>query len=177
MPRIKIIGCSGSGKSTLARAVHQRLEIPWLELDSLQHQPDWTPLEPERFRDQVRTFMDEHQDWVIDGNYPGVSDLIEPQCTDLVWVDVSLIKVLWQLGTRSASRLLRRTELWNGNRERLRSHLSLDPEESVLLWAITTHRDFPQRFEALKRDPELAHVRFNRIGNDKARDRWLESWA
>ena len=177
MPRIKIIGCSGSGKSTLARTVHEQLGIPWLELDSLQHQSNWTPLEPERFRDKVRTFMDEHHDWVIDGNYRVVSDLINPRCTELVWLDVSLPKVLWQLGTRSASRLLRRTELWNGNRERLRSHLSLDPAESVLLWAITTHRDFPHRFEALKRDPELAHVRFNRIDNAGARDRWLESWV
>ena len=176
MPRIKIIGCSGSGKSTLARAVHQRLGIPWLELDSIQHQPNWTPLEPERFRDQVRAFMAEHQDWVIDGNYPVVSDLITPQCTEVVWVDVPLTKVLWQLGTRSASRLLRRTELWNGNRERLRSHLSLDPGESVLLWAMTTHREFPGRFQALEADPGLAHVRFHRIRDRKAREGWLNSF-
>ena len=176
MPRIKIIGCSGSGKSTLARAVHQRLGIPWLELDSIQHQPNWTPLEPERFRDQVRAFMAEHQDWVIDGNYRVVSDLITPRCTDLVWVDVPLMKVLWQLGTRSASRLLRRTELWNGNRERLRSHLSLDPGESVLLWAITTHREFSGRFQALEADPGLAHVRFHRIRGREARECWLNSF-
>ena len=96
---------------------------------------------------------------------------------DLVWLDASLPKVLWQLGARSASRLLRRTELWNGNRERLRSHLSLDPGESVLLWAITTHRDFPRRFESLQSDPELAHLRFSRIDSARARDLWLESWA
>ena len=174
MPRIKIIGCSGSGKSTLARTLHRRLGIPWLELDSLQHQPDWTPLDPERFRAEVNGFMDRHQDWVIDGNYRVVSDLIHPRCTDLVWLDASLAKVLWQLGTRSASRLLRRTELWNGNRERLRSHLSLDPGESVLLWMITTHRDFPHRFEALRSDPELAHVRFHRIGNRREIDRFME---
>ena len=176
MPRIKIIGCSGSGKSTLARTLHQRLGIPWLELDSLQHQPDWTPLDPERFRAEVTGFMDRHQDWVIDGNYRVVSDLIHPRCTDLVWLDVSLPRVLWQLGSRSALRLLKRTELWNGNRERLRSHLSLKPGESVLLWALTTHREFSGRFKRLEEDQELAHVRFHRINDRETRERLFDSW-
>lgn len=175
MPRIHIIGCSGSGKSTLADAVHRRLGIPWLELDSLQHQPNWTALEPERFRNAVTAFMNEHQDWVIDGNYQGVSDLVQPRSTDLVWLDVSLTRVLWRLGKRSASRVFRRTELWNGNRESLRSHCSLDPGESVLLWAIKTHRGFPGRFEALTRDPALSHVRCRRIDGLNARNHWLNS--
>ena len=176
MPRIKIIGCSGSGKSTLARQVHERFGIPWLELDSLQHQPNWTPMEPERFRKAVSDFIGQHQDWVIDGNYQVVSDLIHPRCTDLVWLDVPFMKVMWQLGSRSVTRLLRRTELWNGNREHLRSHLSLDSKKSVMLWAMKTHREFPHRFKALKCDPALSHVQCHRIGNQRIRDRWLNSY-
>ena len=45
MPRVSIMGCSGSGKSTLARALHLRTGLPWLELDSIHHQPDWKPLD------------------------------------------------------------------------------------------------------------------------------------
>ena len=175
MPRIKIIGCSGSGKSTLAREVHQRLGIPWLELDSLQHQSDWTPMEPELFRDSVSDFIEHHQDWVIDGNYRVVSDLIHPRCTDLVWLDVPLMKIMWQLGVRSATRVICRTELWNGNRESLRSHLSMDPEESVLLWAMKTHREFPNRFKSLADDPVLSHVQCHRIHDQPTRDRWLDT--
>ncbi|MEE2681444.1 MAG: adenylate kinase [Planctomycetota bacterium] len=177
MPRITIIGCSGSGKSTLARTVHQRLGIPWLELDSLQHQPDWTPLDPERFRGAVTAFMDRHRDWVIDGNYPVVSDLIHPRCSDLVWLDVPLPRVLWQLGGRSLSRLIRRTELWNGNRERLRDHLSLEPGRSVLVWAMRTHQVYPARFQSLAEDPLRTHLRLHRIRDRNDRQRLLDSLA
>ena len=177
MPRLRIIGCSGSGKSTLAREIHQRLGLPWLELDSLHHQPDWTPLEPGRFRAAVVDFMDAHRDWVIDGNYPLVSDLVDPRCTDLAWLDVPLPRVLWQLGGRSVVRLVRRTELWNGNRERLRDHLSLDPERSVLLWATGTRRSFPARFRSLAAAPELAHLRFHRIRGRREIARLVDSMA
>ena len=153
--------------------MHQLLGIPYLELDSLQHQPNWTSIKPDQFREAVSDFVGEHQDWVIDGNYQIVSDLIHPQCTDLIWLDVSLLKVLWQLGSRSISRVFLRTELWNGNREQVRSHLSLNPEESVLLWAMKTHRNFPLLFEELKNDPALSHVQCHRMCNQQTYKEWI----
>ena len=46
MPKIAIIGCSGSGKSTLAAALSEALNLPWLELDALNHQAAWRSMEP-----------------------------------------------------------------------------------------------------------------------------------
>ena len=163
MPRISIMGCSGSGKSTLARALHQELRLPWLELDSIHHQPDWEPLDTELFRSSVTDFMDRHPDWVIDGNYSKVADLVQARCTDIVWLDVPFPRVMWQLVSRSLRRVLFRTELWNGNREGLRNLLSTDPEESVIRWAVKTHHQFPGRFDRLRADPRMNDVRFHRL--------------
>ena len=163
MPRISIMGCSGSGKSTLARALQQELELPWLELDSIHHQADWKPLAADVFRRSVIDFMDRHPDWVIDGNYSKVADLVQARCTDIVWLDVPFPRVMWQLVSRSVRRVLFRTELWNGNREGLGNLLSMDPEESVIRWAIKTHHQFPGRFDRLRADPRMAGVRFHRL--------------
>lgn len=163
MPRISIMGCSGSGKSTLARALHQKLGLPWLELDSIHHQADWKPLDTDLFRGQVTDFMDRHADWVIDGNYSKVADLVQARCTDIVWLDVSLPRVMWRLAGRTLRRVIFRTELWNGNREGLRNLLSTDPEESVIRWAMKTHREFPRRFERLQADSSLTDARFHRL--------------
>ncbi len=163
MPRISIMGCSGSGKSTLARALQQELELPWLELDSIHHQADWKPLAADVFRRSVIDFMDRHPDWIIDGNYSKVADLVQARCTDIVWLDVPFPRVMWQLVSRSVRRVIFRTELWNGNREGLRNLLSADPEESVIRWAIKTHRQFPGRFDRLRADQRMADVRFHRL--------------
>ena len=157
------MGCSGSGKSTLARTLHLRTGLPWLELDSIHHQPDWKPLDTDLFRGQVTEFMDRHADWVIDGNYSKVADLVQARCTDIVWLDVPFPRVMWQLVSRSVRRVIFRTELWNGNREGLRNLLSTDPEESVIRWAIKTHHQFPGRFDRLRADPRMTDVRFHRV--------------
>ena len=42
--RVSVVGNSGSGKSTLAAALAAHLDAPWIELDSIYHQPGWNPL-------------------------------------------------------------------------------------------------------------------------------------
>ena len=161
--RISIIGCSGSGKTTLSERLEARLEIPRLELDALHHQADWRPLETSRFRQAVDEFMARRENWIIDGNYEGVADLVRARCTDVIWLDMSLSRVLIRLLIRSLRRSLGRVELWNGNRERLRDLCSIDPERSMIAWVLKTHADHPARFESLRTDPTLSHVTFHRI--------------
>jgi hypothetical protein len=50
---------------------------------------------------------------------------------------------------RTVHRLVRREELWNGNRERLRNVLTPRREQSILLWAWTSHASNRERFAAL----------------------------
>ena len=67
--KIAILGYSGSGKSTLAQKLGKKLELPILHLDAVHHLPGWKEREREDEQEIVRAFLDEHDAWIIDGNY------------------------------------------------------------------------------------------------------------
>jgi adenylate kinase family enzyme len=73
--RISVVGNSGSGKSWLARNVAEVLDLPYLELDGVFHQRDWTPLPDEEFAERVAAVA-AGEGWVIDGNYSQVRPLV-----------------------------------------------------------------------------------------------------
>ena len=87
--RLSIVGPSGSGKTTLSKRVATELNMPRLELDSLQHQPNWTALDPEVFRQRVRSFVDQPR-WVTDGNYTAIKalDVIWARADHVIWLDL-----------------------------------------------------------------------------------------
>lgn len=155
--RISIVGSSGAGKSTLARTLEARLGLRRLELDSVQHQPNWTPCEPDTFRAVVRDFV-AGPSWVVDGNYTrvGALDLVWERAELAVWLDLPHALKTARIIRRSARRVLRREALWNGNRERLRELVSLDPERNFILWAHGNHPHVRQKYEARFADPRWA---------------------
>ena len=57
----------------------------------------------------------------------------------VAWLDLPRHLVMRRLLWRTARRVMTRQELWNGNREHWRAFFSLDPEQSILVWAWTTH--------------------------------------
>lgn len=67
--KIAILGHSGSGKSTLARKLGELYGLPVLHLDTLQFEENWVERDKDTARSMCRNFMDEHDGWVIDGNY------------------------------------------------------------------------------------------------------------
>jgi adenylate kinase family enzyme len=140
------VGNSGSGKTTLARAIAGRIGAPHVELDSIYHQPRWTPLPDDEFRARVGEIV-RGDAWVLDGNYHLVSHLVAHADT-VVWIDLPRSTVMRQLVKRTLSRGVLRRELWNGNRESLRNFVRLDPEKSILRWAWTRHAVYGERFRA-----------------------------
>lgn len=147
--RVWVVGNSGSGKTTVARALAGRLGAPHVELDSINHQPGWVPLEPEAFRQRVRTVADGAA-WVVDGNYHSVADLLWERADTVVWLDLERPTVMRQLFARTLWRLVRREVLWNGNRERWQNLVSRDPSESVIVWAWTNHDKYAARYTELE---------------------------
>jgi adenylate kinase family enzyme len=133
--RISIIGTSGAGKTTVAAMAARRLGIPHIELDALRHGPHWIETPDEEFRRRVAARI-EQPNWVIDGNYGIVRDLVWDRATAIVWIDpphpVIMAQVIW----RSVSRAITRQELWNGNREEVRKWM--DPGHPIR-WALSTH--------------------------------------
>jgi adenylate kinase family enzyme len=167
-----VVGNSGSGKSTLARKLAATLGIPYLELDSVFHQPGWQPLPPEEFIQVVAALADEDS-WVIDGNYSVVRPVVWARADTVVWLDLPRRTVMRQVIWRTVRRALTRQELWNGNREPLSNFLRWDPEESVISWAWHKHGEYRDRYGAAARDPANAHLTFIRLGSRGDIDRFL----
>lgn len=67
--KIVIIGYSGAGKSTLAEALSRHYSIPKLHMDTLQFQPGWIDSDRDWMEKEMKQFLSQHKDWVIDGNY------------------------------------------------------------------------------------------------------------
>ena len=164
MRRISIVGNSGSGKTTLARQIAEQQGMPRLELDSIFHLPGWQELPPDEFRSKIIEFVVADM-WVVDGNYSVVQDLVWRRADTVIWIDLPRRVVMRQLVPRTLARLVRRTELWNGNREPWSNAWSVDPQRSILAWAWTQHDNYRQRYGAAMADPALAHLRFRVLHN------------
>jgi adenylate kinase family enzyme len=162
--RISVVGSSGSGKTRMAGLIAASLDIPHLELDSVYHQRNWTPLPDVEFLARASSFAEQER-WVVDGNYTssGVLDAMWKRADTVLWLDPSKATVMWQGATRALLRGLAGTELWNGNRERLRNLLRPEPEENVLLWSWTHFERIRTKYENRMRDPSWSHLRFVRL--------------
>jgi adenylate kinase family enzyme len=134
-----VASASGSGKSTVGRELAARLGVPYHELDAFQHiGPNWTEATTEQLRASVEPIVASDA-WVIDGTYRGKLGHLVPAAADLVlWLDLAPRVWLPRLLRRTARRVIRREELWNGNRERWRD--VLHPTNSVVVYALRTYR-------------------------------------
>jgi len=160
--RVSVVGTSGAGKSAVASDLARLLGAVFLELDSVQHQADWTPLPTAQFRARVAAVASA-ETWVIDGNYSSVQDLVWARADTLAWLDLPRRVVMRRVIWRTLRRVGGRVELWNGNRERWRNFFTLDKEESVIVWAWQTHASTRARYEAAMTDPLYARLRFIRL--------------
>ncbi len=173
--RIAIVGNSGSGKTTLARAVAERIDAEHIELDSIHHLEDWTPIE----RDEMRRIISERIEcdaWVVDGNYASmVQDLVLARADTVVWLDLPRRVVMPRIVRRTLGRMLLRRELWNGNRERFRNLFNRDPYENIILWSWTQTSTYRTQYERASADPAYAHIEWIRITNPGEQRAWLRS--
>ena len=131
--RVWVVGPSGAGKSTVARALAQARGVPHVELDALFWETDWRRRPEADFVAAVAA-LDRTDGWVADGQYGAAHPVLEELADTVLWVDPPRTVTTARLLRRTLHRLRTREELWNGNRERPGSAVSL------LLWA---HREFP----------------------------------
>ena len=136
--------------------------MPFVELDSIYHQPDWVSLTPEEFRRRVAEVA-AGDGWVIDGNYSVARPLVWARADTVVWLDLPRRTVMRQVIWRTLRRVAFRVELWNGNRERWANLFTWVPEDSVISWAWHRHAVYRERYAAAAADPAYAHLRFVRL--------------
>src|SRR5215470_14800607 len=126
LARVVVVGCSGSGKTTLARQLAQLLGAPHIELDALHWLPNWVPRPTDEFCALVAQAVAQEQ-WVTDGNYRAVRDLVWSRATTVIWLNYPFPTVFRRVLWRTLRRTLTREVLYTGNRESLwRSFLTRD---------------------------------------------------
>jgi adenylate kinase family enzyme len=168
--RIVVLGVTGSGKSTLATELARRLGAPRIELDAFQWEPNWTPAQPEVFRQRVGQAV-AGDAWVVDGNYRQSRDLIWPRAQTIIWLDYSLPVIYGRLLRRTLWRTLARVELWSGNRERLWPQFFT--RDSLFVWAITSQPEQRREYPLIPTLPESSHVTFIHLRSPRTTTRWL----
>jgi adenylate kinase family enzyme len=172
--RINVVGTCGSGKTTVAKSLAGLLGVPHVELDALFWRSGWGEATDPELRAAVSEAA-AGDAWVIDGNYSRVRDLIWPRADTIVWLDYSFLRVFAQLLKRTMRRAVSREPLWHGNRESLgRSFFS---RESILLWAVKTHRRRRTQYRKLLADRENARPRVVRLRSPREAERWLRGIA
>ena len=67
--KILIFGNSGVGKTTLSKKLSEKLNIPYVHLDSLYWLENWQSTPRQQFIEKVDAFIDAHPTFVMDGNY------------------------------------------------------------------------------------------------------------
>ena len=104
-------------------------------------------------------------------------DIVWARADTVVFLDLPRRTVMRRVVLRTLRRVAGRMELWNGNRERWRNFLTLDPAESVIVWAWRTHGQNRSRYAAAAADPAFAHLRFVRLTSPRAVRRFLREAA
>lgn len=147
MRRVCILAsASGSGKTTLGRALAARLQVPFHELDALNHEPGWTEATAADLRARVEPLVATPA-WVIDGAYRGkLGDLVLARADTVIWLDLPRRVWLPRLLVRTARRLLTQEALWNGNRESVRGVLG--GRDALIPFAWRTFPDRRRRYVA-----------------------------
>jgi Shikimate kinase len=165
-----IATASGCGKTTFGRALARALDVPFVELDAIHHQAGWTELDAAEFRRRVLPIV-AGDAWVIDGSYRGkLGDLVLEAADTVVWLDLPRRVWLPRLVVRTLRRAVTREELWNGNRESLRSVFLGD--DSLILFALRNERPRRRRYPR-----ELARFRVARLRSQREVDAFLRSAA
>ena len=157
MKRVAIISsASGSGKTTVGRALADRLGVPFVELDAAE------------LRRRVEPLV-ERGAWVVDGSYRGkLGDLVLEAADTVVWLDLPRRVWLPRLVWRTVLRIAHRGELWNGNRESLRS--AFVGRDSLFAFALRNEAPRRQRYPT-----ELARFRVARLRTQREVDAFVRS--
>ncbi len=172
VPRVLLVGMMGAGKTTVGRRLAAALGVPFIELDSIFHQPDWEDLPLDDFRERV-TEASSAEAWVIDGNYTAVRDLVWQRADTVVWLDLPRRLVMRRVILRTIRRAFTREQLWNGNREPLTNFYRMDPEKNVIRWAWVKHGEYAKLYSAAIHDPTYAYLRFVRLRSQEEAEKFL----
>jgi adenylate kinase family enzyme len=160
--RIAVVGTSGSGKTTLGRRLSEALNVPFVELDAINWQPNWRDLiseDPNEFLRRVDAATSGAH-WVCDGNYHTTRNIVWARATHLVWLDYGRSVIMRRVIVRSVARAWDKRELWAGNRERWTAWFDAG---HPIRWAWSTWKERRREFEGLLSESRYRHLAVLRL--------------
>jgi hypothetical protein len=152
LQRVNVIGTSGSGKSTFSKKLAEKLDMQWIELDSLFWEPNWKEPSDEIFFNRITEAL-EGDRWVLDGNY------------------TRTVPIKW----RNVTTVITREELWSGTGNKESFFNSFLSKKSILLWTLKTYKKNKMKYESVMVDPDFSHINFIKITNHREAKLFLDS--
>lgn len=161
--RINFVGTSSSGKSTLSKKLASVLDVPYIEMDLLYHEPNWTEPTPEVFRTRLSNAIAKKSRWVLDGNYHSKTfDIKWARSTMIVWLDVPFSVNMFRAFKRALHRSWTKQELWPGTGNRETFGRTFFSRESMILWTAKSFGRLKRRYAAIEANPP-ENVKFVRL--------------
>ena len=170
--RVVVIGTSCSGKTTFAGQVSGVLGVPHIELDAIHWLPKWQERPTEEFRELTALAVAADQ-WVADGNYRMVRDIVWARATSVIWLNYSFPLVIWRALSRTITRSVGGQVLYSGNKESLR--MAFLSRESIVWWVISTYRRRRREFPVLFQKQEFRHLNIIEFRKQRQADAFLRS--
>lgn len=87
MDRVVIFGNSGSGKTTMARSLARDRSLAHLDLDHLAWETPGVRKPLLVVRTEIEAFLGEHDDWVIEGCYADLLEIVLPHATEALFLN------------------------------------------------------------------------------------------
>lgn len=169
MRRVVVLAsASGNGKTTFGRALAEKLDVPFVELDALVHGPGWVETPDDELRALVEPIV-AGEGWVVDGAYQRkLGDLVLRSADTVVWLDLPMRVWLPRLVRRTWRRIRGHEQLWNDNRETVRN--TVFARDGLFPYAFRSH------FRRRRAYPvALAPYNTVRLRTPKEVERWLET--
>ena len=171
LKRVIVVGPSCSGKTTFSRQLAHALASARIELDALHWGPNWVPRADAEFRRLTEDATSEPQ-WVVDGNYREVGDLLWPRATSVVWLHYGVLTVFLRALRRTIRRATCREQLYSGNRESCVDQFLF--RDSILVWVVTKYRRTQRNLEKLRRDSQFPQRRWFEFQRPRDAERFLK---
>lgn len=171
--RVNIVGTSASGKTTFGKQLAEILDVPYVEMDTLFHEPNWTEAPLEVFRERLARAIEQPR-WILDGNYHSKTvNLKLGRATMVIWLDMPFSLNLYRAFCRATNRAWTQKELWpgTGNRESFRQ--TFFSTDSMILWTAKSYWRLKKRYSEMEKSvPE--DVTFIRLRGAKEVRQFLE---
>jgi len=157
--RIAVYGVTGSGKTRAAADIAAVTGLPWHAVDDLAWEPGWVEVPAAEQRRRMEKVCSDEA-WILDSIYSTWLDVVLDRVQVIVALDYPRSLSYYRLLRRTATRMVTREPVCNGNVESLRNVMARD---SILWWHFRSFGRKRARILAWHADPNVPAVqRFTR---------------